>query len=134
MPDSKKFCVCYRVILYTTFATYNNRESSKTREIFPPDPITKDYILIVRLRPKISDTIPGEEIKLEAKMELETAKENSAFNVSSTCSYAYTPDRISLPREWTEKKKELHKQGFSKEEIERVVDGAVEMFMARYGT
>lgn len=91
---------------------------AQTRDIFPPDPITKDYILIVRLRPKISDTIPGEEIKLEAKMELGTAKENSAFNVSSTCSYAYTIDRISLPREWTEKKKELNKQGFSKEEID----------------
>ena len=90
----------------------------ETKRMFPPDPITKDYILIVRLRPKISDSISGEELKLEAKMEIGTAKENSTFNTSSTCSYAYTANPIHQQREWQNKIKLLKEQGLTEDEIE----------------
>jgi len=35
-------------------------DESTVRKIFPPDPITGDYILFARLRPKISNEVPGE--------------------------------------------------------------------------
>ena len=39
---------------------------SMVNKIFPPSPITGDYILFARLRPKISEEIPGEELKNES--------------------------------------------------------------------
>ena len=38
-------------------------DESTVRKIFPPNPITGDYILFARLRPKISNEVPGEELK-----------------------------------------------------------------------
>ena len=61
-------------------------------KIFPPDAFTKDYILFARLRPKISNDLPGEELKITAKLSVGNAQENSMFNVASTCSYMMTPD------------------------------------------
>lgn len=80
---------------------------SDTRKIFPPDLITGSYIDIARLRPKISDTIGGEKIKLKATFDIGTAKEDSAFNVVATCSYGATIDPIKRNEAWTLKTKEL---------------------------
>ena len=43
-------------------------DDSTVKKIFPPDPITGDYVLFARLRPKISNEVPGEEIRINAKM------------------------------------------------------------------
>ena len=87
-------------------------------KIFPPDPFTKDYILFARLRPKISEAILGEELKLTAKLSMGTAKENSMFNVVSTCSYAMTPDEVRQYDIWGKKETELEKEGYSAEDME----------------
>ena len=87
-------------------------------KIFPPDTFTKDYILFARLRPKISNDLPGEELKLTAKLSIGNAQENSMFNVASTCSYRMTPD---IPRQndiWDEKASQLEKKGVTGEDIE----------------
>ena len=42
-------------------------DENKTREIFPKDNISGDFIDVIRLRPKISDTIQGEHIKMNMK-------------------------------------------------------------------
>lgn len=62
------------------------------REIFPPfaSPKGEYYIDFVRLRPKISDELPGEKIHLTSEFSIGTAKENGMFNVVSTCSYGFT--------------------------------------------
>ena len=64
--------------------------------IFPPDPITNRFIDLCRLRPKISDNIPGEHLKLSCKFSKGTAEENGSFNVVSTCSYGNTPDPVKI--------------------------------------
>ena len=87
-------------------------------KIFPTDPITSDYIDLVRLRPKLSDEIDGEHLKLTCKLDIGTAREDGAFNVVSTCAYAASPDPIKINAEWSEKSKLLKKEGMSKEEIE----------------
>jgi len=87
-------------------------------KIFPTDPITGDYIDLVRLRPKLSDEIDGEHLKLTCKLDIGTAREDGAFNVVSTCAYAASPDPIKINAEWSEKSKLLKKEGMSKEEIE----------------
>ena len=44
----------------------------QTKSIFPPNKITKEFVLFTRLRPKISNDIPGESIQLIAKLKLGT--------------------------------------------------------------
>jgi DNA-directed RNA polymerase I and III subunit RPAC1 len=88
------------------------------RQIFPPDPITKDYILFARLRPKISDDIPGEELKITAKLSMGIAKESSTFNVASTCSYAMTPDEAAQYDAWGRKESELEAEKKTKNDID----------------
>jgi DNA-directed RNA polymerase alpha subunit len=65
---------------------------STIREIFPPFSSAKGeyYIDFVRLRPKISEELPGEKIHLTCEFSIGTAKENGMFNVVSTCSYGFT--------------------------------------------
>ena len=89
----------------------------QVKKIFPPDPITNDYIELVRLRPKISDVIPGEHIKFTAQLDIGMAKQDSAFNVASTCSYGASVDPIKINEVWTNKLKELKATGATKDSI-----------------
>lgn len=68
------------------------------REIFPPFNSAKGdyYIDFVRLRPKLSDDLPGEKINLTCEFGIGTAKENGMFNVVSTCSYGFTQDETEV--------------------------------------
>ena len=91
---------------------------AQTREIFPPDFISGDYINFVRLRPQLSDTIPGEELNMECLFDIGTAKQDSAFNIVSTCAYGYTPDAVKINEVWTEKAREMKSNGMNNEEIE----------------
>lgn len=77
------------------------------RNIFPPDPITNEYIDFARLRPRISDSISGEHLKFTCKFSKGTAKENSCFNCVSTCSYRNIPDTTKIEEVWAMKLAEL---------------------------
>ena len=88
------------------------------RQIFPPDLFTKDYILFARLRPKISDDMPGEELNMTATLSWGAAKENSTFNIVSTCSYAMTPDTAKQYDVWAIEEKKLEDTGLNKDDIE----------------
>ena len=95
-------------------------EESTLRKIFPPDPITGDFIIFARLRPRVSNEIPGEEIALTAKMSAHTAREDGAYNVCSVCSYAFTGDKLQQDAEW-------QKHLASLPEEEKAPDALVEM-------
>lgn len=71
---------------------------SSVREIFPPFESSKGpyYILFLRLRPKLSDEIPGEKIHLTCTFSIGTCKENGMYNAVSTCAYAFTPDQSKI--------------------------------------
>ena len=77
-------------------------------KMFPPDPITGDFIDLVRLRPKNTSDKQGEHIKLTCGFSIGTAGENSMFNVVTTCSFGNTPDKIKLSDLWNEREKELN--------------------------
>ena len=94
---------------------YLNEEQVK--EIFPPNKITKEYILFLRLRPKISQNIPGEKIHLEVKLSVSNSMVDGAFNVASTCAYGYTGDVIKQNDVWNETAKKLMDGGMSDKEI-----------------
>ena len=91
----------------------------ETRRIFPKNEITQSYIDLVRLRPKISDMIPGEQLKLSCEFSVSNAKENSMYNVVSKCSYSNTIDILKKNEVWEKHKSELlATDGITKEDIE----------------
>lgn len=90
----------------------------KTREIFPPDDFTGQFIDFVRLRPKISDELPGEKIHLTCEFSIGSAKEDGTFNVVSTCSYGFTPDEEKIDTEAVKLAQKYKDEGMKKEDID----------------
>ena len=80
-----------------------------TKEIFPPNIITGDYVTLSRLKPKLSENIQGEHLHFVSKINIDTASTNGMYNVVSTCSYGNTVDHITSNDKWNDKKKELIK-------------------------
>jgi len=93
-------------------------DETKTREIFPPDDYTGGFIDFVRLRPKISDELPGEKINLTCEFDIGNAKEDGMFNAVSTCSYGFTVDTVAQDAELERKKQGWKDDGKTKDEID----------------
>ncbi len=60
--------------------------------MFPPDPITKDTILITTLRPQWNPDQPPEEIDLTAYPVIGRGRDFMGYSPVSQCSYGYTVD------------------------------------------
>jgi DNA-directed RNA polymerase subunit L len=90
----------------------------KIREIFPSDDITGYFIDFVRLRPRVSDEIPGEKIHLICEFDIGSAKEDGMFNAVSTCSYGFTGDTASQDAELARKMQKWKDEGKNESEIE----------------
>ena len=97
-------------------------DDNTLREIFPPyvPPTGKGeyYIDFLRLRPKISDELPGERIKLTCAFSISTARDDSMFNVVGTCSYGFTPDREEMIKQLSLRQDKWEKEGKSPAEID----------------
>jgi DNA-directed RNA polymerase subunit L len=72
--------------------------------IFPTNAITKSFIDLVRLRPKIGN-VEGDSLILTCELDVGSAQEDSSFNVASTCSYTNTPDQIKANIAWEVEKR-----------------------------
>ena len=66
----------------------------ETRAIFPPCPVTGDFVEFARLRPPLGGggAVAGERLHLVADFSVATAAVNAMFNVVSTCSYSAAVD------------------------------------------
>ncbi len=93
-------------------------DDARTKEIFPKCDKTNSYILFARLRPKISDTIPGERLRLSCEFSIGTSVESSAFTAVSTCSYMYTIDEKEGMDAWKDIEAKLESEKTSKEDIQ----------------
>jgi len=98
--------------------TGNYVTEKEVREIFPPNPITGTYIDFVRLRPRIGDTIEGEEIQLTCEFSFSTAKVNSMFNVVSKCTYGNTIDKDKIDVTLQALKQKWSQEGMTPDEVE----------------
>ena len=95
-------------------------KDTEVRSIFPPcTPPCQGFILFTRLRPKISASIPGEEVDIESKISISTAKESGMYNMSSTATYFKTPDPVKQNAKWATLRDQFENSGFKVEEIER---------------
>jgi DNA-directed RNA polymerase alpha subunit len=98
----------------TESGNYLKRE--EVQRIFPPCSIAgNSYIDFVRLRPKISDSIPGEHLKLTADFSVGNSALNSMFNVVSKCTYGNTPDHEKIAEVWQKQEDQLRTQDDMKE-------------------
>lgn len=97
-------------------------EEHDTRKIFPsyipPTGKGEYFIDLVRLRPKISEEIPGEKLQLTCEFSIATAKDDSMFNVVGTCSYGFSPDPAAMQIELQKKEQIWRDEGKTKEEID----------------
>lgn len=111
--------------------------ASISKQLFPPDPMTNDYIPIVRVNPRVSDQVPGEILSLTAKATVSTPSENSCFNVVSCASYAMTPDKEkqlqALNTHLKNLKAEYTKQSMNKEDIDKALEYAKNGWLALDG-
>ena len=103
-----------------TTSTY--LDDNTIREIFPPyiPPTGKGeyYIDFLRLRPKISDDLPGEKIKLNCTFSISSARDDSMFNVTGTCSYGFTPDREEMIKQLAIRRDKWEKEDKTADEID----------------
>lgn len=91
---------------------------TETKRLFPPNPVTQMYIDFARVRPKISDTIPGEHLKCTTEFSIRTARESSMFNVVSKCTYFNTLDNAKAKHAWDERAQALIAEGREAEDIQ----------------
>lgn len=96
-------------IIYITTADldiYNIETSEKldSSQIFPPDPITNQYIDLLRLKPQLNETTPGESIEFTCTMSIGTASENSSFNVVTKATLKNTQDGPAADIAWSKHK------------------------------
>jgi DNA-directed RNA polymerase alpha subunit len=89
----------------------------ETRKIFPMCAKTNAYIDFARLRGKIADSIPGEQLKLTCEFSVHSAKDNSMFNVVSKCAYGNTPDLSKTAEVWQEQEDKLSSEETSADDI-----------------
>jgi len=91
---------------------------NKTREIFPADDLTGDFIDFVRLKAKLAEEIQGKIIHLTCEFDIGTAKEDAAYNVVSTCAYGNTIDDAVQEAKLAQLKQKWKDEGKKESEIE----------------
>jgi DNA-directed RNA polymerase subunit L len=99
-------------------ATNEYMSKEETHKLFPKNSITQMFIDFVRLRPKISDSIPGEHLKLTCEFSVASADVSSMFNVVSKCAYENTRDIVAAEKAWESIEQSLMADGSTKEEVE----------------
>jgi len=88
------------------------------KKIFPSDSYTGDYIDFVRLRPRISDEIPGEKIHLTCEFSIGSAKEDGMFSAVATCAYGFTVDTKEQDVMLNKKRKDWKDEGKTEKDID----------------
>ena len=87
-------------------------------DIFPINELTSQYIDVIRLLPHISDQIPVAKIHFRCKLKAGTAKQNSNYNVVSTCSYTNTLDAEKIEATLSKKRAEWKEKQLEQAAIE----------------
>ena len=95
--------------------TYLSEET--TRTIFPSNSITGYFIDFARLRPNISESLPGEKLHLTAEFSISTVKEDSSFNVVSICAYGNTLNESAIEAELGKKMQQWRDESVTEESI-----------------
>lgn len=90
----------------------------QVHSLFPKCQKTGYFIDIIALRPKISENLQGEHLKLKCEFSVNTRKTNGCFSMTSKCVNTYTRDPVKIADAWEKKREVLKNEGNSAEEIE----------------
>lgn len=91
---------------------------SEMVQLFPAHSISNSHIIFARLRPRISDTIPGEQLKLSCEIGIGTADENSAFTAACCSAYGNTIDVAKAEQQWKDLEDRYTQENMPREDIE----------------
>jgi DNA-directed RNA polymerase subunit L len=107
-------------IRYVTTEDFEIQGLSKeeTRKIFPPNDTTEYFIDILRLKPRLSEDLPGEKVHFSFTLSTGTAKESGMYNVASSCSYQFTPNEQLINEQLAIKQQTWKDEGLTEKEIE----------------
>lgn len=108
-------------IRYVTTADFKIKNKTSGRllaeaemeRLFPKDKITNSVVIFARLRPQISESIPGEHLKLSCEFAISTAEKNSAFTAVCCSAYGNTIDQEASKTAW-EKVEALRVEEYAK--------------------
>lgn len=89
-----------------------------TQSVFPPDDVSNTFIDFLRMRPKVGDDIPSDNIHILAKFNISNALRDGMYNVVSKCSYGLTVDKEKQNAVLNELSSKWTASGLSEEEIE----------------
>ena len=70
----------------------------KIRSLFPADPISRQFIPICCLMPKISETDDIEEIQMVIDFSIGTAKEDACWNTVTKCCFENKKDEVKIQK------------------------------------
>ena len=74
--------------------------SAEMERLFPKNRLTNSNIIFARLRPRISETMPGEHLKLSCEFMISSGAVNSAFTAVCCSVYGNTIDSESANKAW----------------------------------
>jgi DNA-directed RNA polymerase subunit L len=97
-------------------------EEKDNLAMFPPNVDTGHFIDFVRLRPRISDEVPGAKIHFTCELSLGTSKQDGMFSAVSTCAYGFTVDENAMKYELEKKKQGWLNEGKADKEIKFEAD------------
>jgi DNA-directed RNA polymerase subunit L len=78
------------------------RLDALAKKVFPPNPITKDHILVTQLKPNYIDPSKGDEIDIEARAIVDIAKRNACWAAVSICTFFNNIDEEKANRQFVE--------------------------------
>ncbi len=114
-------------MMYVTtkdFIVYENSSGKKKAisekdnlAMFPPNVDTGHFIDFVRLRPRISDDVPGAKLHFTCELSIGTSKQDGMFSAVSTCAYGFTVDENAMKYELEKKKQGWLNEGKTDKEI-----------------
>ena len=78
--------------------TVVNNGALKSKQLFPPDSITGEYIIIAVLSPKITEDDITEELQMNISFSVGTAKEDSCWNMVTKCCFENKRDDTRLTK------------------------------------
>lgn len=96
------------------------RIDALTKKVFPPNPITKNHILITQLKPNYVDPSNGDEIDIEAKAIVNIAKKNACWTPVSICTFYNNIDEDKANQKFVEY--QAKNRSLSRDEAKRRFD------------
>ena len=81
------------------FYSPDGEKEITNHNMFPPDPLTKEHILICILKPNLSDIENGEELNIECKPSISNGKENAGYSPVSKSVFYNTVDEKRSEKE-----------------------------------